>query len=302
MNKDIISSMGLFFVFLLMPLVMHFSYHIFRKLGFKILDRKEMLSIEKMSFPVWYKYAYIAVFIVFFSGWIGLSFLSVYWWFPSLQRWLFAPSSTIFFRGDPHAYAFIIFFFIIFILSSLGGYVTSVFFPKFELYCYSGAFKKDIQNELSLLRFPPDFYKRWIVSNLIVFLPFLYLSFTNYIRITDESIVIKYYFPVMNKTYSWDEVTSVSLHGFNQADETPYLDVTFNNGQTIDLWTGFYMTKAKNNEVIELIKTVKNKGIPLTVTDLNNSERQGLLNLKSFGYLEVYEEALKISKGLNGKQ
>jgi hypothetical protein len=293
--------MGLFFVFLLMPLVIHFSYRVFRKLGFKELGRKEILDIEKLSFPGWYKYVYISVFIVFFGSWIGFSFLSIYWWFPNLQRWLFTSNSTIFFRGDPHAYAFIIFFFSIFILSSLGGYVVSAFFPRFELYSYSRAFKKDVKNELSLLKFPPDFYKRWIVLNLIVFLPFLYLSFTNYIRITDKEIVIKYYFPVMNKTYSWNEVTLVNLHGFNQADEAPYLDFTFNNGKTIDLWTGFFMTKAKNKEVIELIKTVKNKGIPLTVADLNDAEREGLLNLKSFGYLEAYEKALKISRGLQEK-
>lgn len=289
-------SFGQFCIILLMPAAAYLVYKILKKAGLKEWDKAEAACAGQIKIPDWFPALHAAVVVGLIVLWLGLSYLAIWRWFPDIQRALFAGADTIFFRGDPHAYCFVLFFFVIFFLCSLGGLIVTKYFPRFELYCRARLFKKGTAAGLARLEFPPSFYVKWFFVVLGVFLPLISLCLNSYARITDSEITLKYIFPPMNRCYDWREVTGVRLYGFNRTEEAPYLELTFADGCTVNIWRGLFRTRPRPGEIIALLKTVKTKGIPLSVEPPNAEERKTMMGYTFDNFLEVYDAAAALAR------
>lgn len=296
MFTTIVQSCGQLFIILLMPAAVYLVYKILKKAGLKEWDNSGVVRAQSISFPVWYTYVDAAVIIGFVILWLGLSYLAIWCWFPDIQRALFARTGTIFFRGDPHAYCFVLFFFIVFFLCSLGGLIVSKYFPRYDLYSRAKFLKKGLTGGIARLQFPPSFYVKWFLAVMGVFLPLIYLCLNSYARITDNEITLKYVVPPMNRCYDWRDVAGVRLSGFNKTEEAPYLEFTFADGRTVNIWRGMFRTRPRPREVVTLLKMVKEKKIPLVVEPPGAEDRKTMAGYTFDNFLEIYDEAAALAR------
>jgi len=295
-------------VYLFVPIALGYLYKVLKKAGVKEITVEEAERMKNIPIPRWFKYLDGFLVVSSLAAWLGLTAVIV-WWFPILQKAIFAGPGTILFRGDVAAYAFIIFFSMIFIVFSAYGILTS-FIPNYNIYSHAAVIKKGAGGIYNL-EFSAASYAKMLIWPLAIFLPLSLLSLHNFADIAGNKLVLNSLFSVTDKAYSWNDVKEVRLRGFRvdvlgplkYQDNTPDLLFVLSDGRIVDVWNGILNSQPGKEEILALIEMVKEKKVPFKVEKLDAEDMKYIANLTD-NYrdeiLDIFRSAYEI-EGANVK-
>jgi len=286
--NNIIQPITFLVIYFLVLLVIQRLGGILRKFGLNEFSIEEINELRNMQIPKWVNYINNCLIFGLLVFWLGSWGLIVLKLFPAIQKFAFGSSNTIFFRGASLPYLIIILFSILFFLLPIGG-IVSLRFPKYTLYNYASMMKRNLKG-MYTLKYTIDFYIKWLIVSFIIFPPLIYLSFQDYVNIDQKKITINPFLSITNKIYTWDEVKYVKLHGYNKANDTPYLDIAFSDGKVFDVWGGWYVTEPGKQGIINLILSAKERNIPFSFQE-PTADKKGKLPIYAS---EVFDFARKV--------
>lgn len=266
-SLDIVFLLSFPLIYFSLPIVFNFLSKLLRKYGVRELSDTDVEKIKAMTFPTWYKYVDFLYLSSVILIWLGTWFVSVLY-FPILQRTIFGQPGMIFFRGDGGPSIMILLFFLLLMVFSLGGFLVSVFFPKYTLYSYNRYFRAGLTEGIYRIDFPIDIFTKVIIWTFIIFVPLLFLSLHNFVCITNNKLTINSFFSIVDKRYDWNDIKSAGFYGSNpyisrNNPPQPYLDIMLYNAKTISI--KMRGPKVKDEDVVNLAKAIKNRNIPLIV-------------------------------------
>lgn len=279
MFGDIFGRIIIITLIILVPFLLKFIFTAldrpFLKFGGRKLTDEEVRKIKSTSFPFWFKYLnwllYIATFVCMMSLFF-VAFLKI----ASLQRIIFITPDTVFFNGIHLSFIIVSLFF--FMMISFVSFLCLIpsYFPRLESYMYQTIFRRGFKEGIARLYWPKSTDYKIIISIIAIFLPFFFFYMHNFIRITDKELTVNPLFSIADHKYSWEEVESLRLYGFDTFNLEPYFDLTFKNKKKINLLAKRGMHFPGKDQVISLINKAKEKKVFVEVVRPRYEEVQYL--------------------------
>jgi hypothetical protein len=215
---------------------------------------------------------------------ISVIMLFVWWAYrmPDIQRLIFAGGDAILFRGysDMPPMMFTVFFsgalaLLTFCLAAY--FLDAALLPGFFHYA-TGIPSEELPGTL-----------RSVLYAALVLSPFALVSYNEFTRVSEDGITYRPFPSILGRDYQWSDVksASLSLHIYKTCHRsscsdwlTPQLTVRMEDGWAVPMWSAgerFQPGQPSEVELINLVRTIRRKGVPLTVADPYGGKAAGIL-------------------------